>query len=64
MSYYEKTARVVKDLADIDGEFGARHRTPKGHLRIDVGGSLAWLSFFRRYLTSWRAIRKSGSTLG
>ena len=23
-------------------EFGARHRTPKGHLRIDVGGSLAW----------------------
>ena len=42
MAYYEKTARVVKDLADIDGEFGARHRTPKGHLRIDVGGSLAW----------------------
>src|SRR3984893_17773075 len=39
---YEKTVRVVKDLADIDGEFGARHRAPKGHLRIDVGGSLAW----------------------
>src|ERR1700738_1924468 len=41
-AYYEKTIRVVKELADIDSEFGATHRKPKGHLRINVGASLAW----------------------
>ena len=64
MAYYEKTARVVKDLADIDGEFGARHRTPKGICASTSGARWRGMSFFRRYLTSWRAIRTSGSTLG
>jgi len=41
-AYYEKTIRVVKELADIDSEFGATHRKPKDHLRINVGASLAW----------------------
>lgn len=42
MAYYEKTTRLIKELADLDGEFGATQRRPKGHLRVDAGGSLAW----------------------
>src|SRR6267142_4497306 len=47
-AYYEKTIRVVKELADIDSEFGATHRKPKGHLRINVGASLACFFFSSR----------------
>ena len=39
--YYEKTLRIVRDLEDIDGSFNAVRGKPKGHLRIDVGGSTA-----------------------
>lgn len=39
--YYEKTLRIVRDLEDIDSSFNAAPGRPKGHLRIDVGGSTA-----------------------
>jgi DNA-binding transcriptional LysR family regulator len=39
--YYEKTLRIVRDLEDIDSAFNAVPGRPKGHLRIDVGGSTA-----------------------
>jgi DNA-binding transcriptional LysR family regulator len=39
--YYEKTARVLKDLEDIDTGFNAARARPRGHLRIDVGSSVA-----------------------
>lgn len=43
VAYYEKTGRLLKDLGDIDGSFGAAQSRPRGHLRIDAGGSLASL---------------------
>ncbi len=39
--YYEKALRVLIDIEDIDTSFRASCCTPKGHLRIDVGGSTA-----------------------
>ncbi|MEN4918457.1 LysR family transcriptional regulator [Achromobacter spanius] len=39
--YYEKALRIVRDLEDIDSSFSAAPGRPKGHLRIDVGGSTA-----------------------
>lgn len=39
--YYEKTARILKDLEDIDTSFGEARRTPRGQLRIDIGSSTA-----------------------
>lgn len=39
--YYEKSARIVRDLEDIDSSFNAARGTPRGHLRIDIGGSTA-----------------------
>ncbi|MBC3916437.1 LysR family transcriptional regulator [Undibacterium sp. CY18W] len=42
-AYYEKTMRLMKDLDDIDASFGAAQTRPSGHLRIDVGSSLASL---------------------
>lgn len=39
--YYEKAMRVLIDIEDIDTSFRASCCTPKGHLRIDVGGSTA-----------------------
>lgn len=41
MEYYEKVLRVLIDIEDIDTAFRASCCTPKGHLRIDVGGSTA-----------------------
>lgn len=38
MEYYEKALRVLIDIEDIDTAFRASCCTPKGHLRIDVGG--------------------------
>ena len=37
--YYDKALRIVRDLEDIDSSFNAGQGRPKGHLRIDVGGS-------------------------
>ncbi|WP_380178258.1 LysR family transcriptional regulator [Kalamiella sp. sgz302252] len=39
--YYEKTARILRDLDDIDTSFSAVRGQPHGQLRIDVGGSTA-----------------------
>jgi DNA-binding transcriptional LysR family regulator len=55
-AYYEKTGRLLKELGDIDGSFGTERVKPRGHLRIDCGGSTASLllipalpDFLRRY---------------
>ncbi|ELV2843058.1 LysR family transcriptional regulator [Enterobacter cloacae] len=39
--YYEKALRVLIDIEDIDTSFRVSHATPKGHLRVDIGGSTA-----------------------
>ena len=39
--YYAKATRVLRDLEDIDSSFSAVKSHPRGHLRIDVGGSTA-----------------------
>ncbi len=41
MEYYEKALRVLIDIEDIDTSFRVSRATPKGHLRVDVGGSTA-----------------------
>jgi DNA-binding transcriptional LysR family regulator len=39
--YYEKTGLILKELEDVDTSFSAARSKPRGHLRIDVGGSTA-----------------------
>lgn len=39
--YYEKTARILHDLEDIDTSFCTVRSKPRGQLRVDVGGSTA-----------------------
>lgn len=39
--YYAKATRVLRDLEDIDSSFNIARSKPRGHLRIDVGGSTA-----------------------
>lgn len=39
--YYAKVTRILRDLEDIDASFNVVRGNPKGHLRIDVGGSTA-----------------------
>ena len=39
--YYEKALRVLIDIEDIDTSFRVSRATPKGHLRVDIGGSPA-----------------------
>lgn len=39
--YYEKTARVLRDLEDIDTSLNTARSKPRGLLRVDVGGSTA-----------------------
>jgi len=39
--YYDKAMRLLRDLEDIDTSFNLAHGKPRGHLRIDVGGSTA-----------------------
>lgn len=55
-SYYERTARLLRELDDIDTSFSSAQVSPRGHLRIDTGSSLARLviipalpEFHRRY---------------
>ncbi|MFZ6647849.1 LysR substrate-binding domain-containing protein [Undibacterium sp. TJN25] len=55
-AYYEKTARILKELGDVDTSFGAAQSTPRGHLRVDTGSSVASLiiipalpDFLQRY---------------
>lgn len=39
--YYEKTARILKDLEDIDTAFNDARSKPRGQLRVDIGSSTA-----------------------
>ncbi|HWJ93585.1 MAG TPA: LysR substrate-binding domain-containing protein, partial [Telluria sp.] len=39
--YYEKTARVLTDLEEIDSAFNDSRGKPRGRLRIDIGSSTA-----------------------
>ncbi|MFL9671145.1 LysR family transcriptional regulator [Variovorax sp. AB1(2024)] len=39
--YYTKCTRILRDLEDIDASFNLARGKPRGHLRIDVGGSTA-----------------------
>jgi DNA-binding transcriptional LysR family regulator len=39
--YYEKTQRLLKELDDVDASFSAVHSRPRGHLRVDMGSSVA-----------------------
>lgn len=39
--YYAKATRILRDLEDIDSSFNLERGKPRGHLRIDVGGSTA-----------------------
>jgi LysR family transcriptional regulator, regulator for bpeEF and oprC len=55
-AYYEKTMRLLKELDDVDTSFSAAQSRPRGHLRIDMGSSVANLvvipalpEFFARY---------------
>ncbi|WP_377702719.1 LysR family transcriptional regulator [Pseudoduganella sp. UC29_71] len=41
--YYEKTQRLLKELDDVDASFSAAQSRPRGHLRVDVGSSVASL---------------------
>lgn len=40
-AYYERTARILKELEDADGAFNAARGTPRGRLRVDIGSSTA-----------------------
>jgi len=40
-AYYEKTARLLKELDDVDTSFGTVQSRPRGHLRVDTGSSAA-----------------------
>ena len=39
--YYAKSTRILRDLEDIDASFNLARGKPRGHLRVDVGGSTA-----------------------
>jgi len=39
--YYEKTQRLLKELDDVDASFSAAQSRPRGHLRVDMGSSVA-----------------------
>lgn len=39
--YYAKGMRILHDLEDIDASFNLAGGRPRGHLRVDVGGSTA-----------------------
>ncbi len=41
--YYEKTQRLLKELDDVDASFSAAQSRPRGHLRVDMGSSVASL---------------------
>jgi DNA-binding transcriptional LysR family regulator len=39
--YYEKTNLILRNLEDVDTSFNVARSKPRGHLRVDVGGSTA-----------------------
>jgi DNA-binding transcriptional LysR family regulator len=42
-AYYQKTVPLPQELDDIDTGFRAAQNKPRGHLRVDIGASLASL---------------------
>ncbi|SDP39318.1 DNA-binding transcriptional regulator, LysR family [Rhodoferax sp. OV413] len=55
-AYYERTARLLADLDELEASMGNAQTNPQGRLRVDVGSSLASLliipalsTFFDRY---------------
>jgi DNA-binding transcriptional LysR family regulator len=55
-AYYERTARLLNDLDDIEASMTNAQASPSGRLRVDVGASVARLviipalaDFYRRY---------------
>lgn len=55
-AYYERTARLLNDLDDIEASMSNAQATPSGRLRVDVGTSVAGLiiipalpDFYRRF---------------
>lgn len=55
-AYYERTARLLNDLDDIEASMTNAQASPSGRLRVDVGTSVAGLiiipalaEFYRRY---------------
>jgi LysR family transcriptional regulator for bpeEF and oprC len=55
-AYYERTARLLNDLDDIEASMTNAQANPSGRLRVDVGSSIARLiiipalaDFYRRY---------------
>jgi DNA-binding transcriptional LysR family regulator len=41
LEYHAKSGRVLRELEDIDSAFNIARGKPRGHLRVDVGGSTA-----------------------
>lgn len=41
IAYYERTARLLKELDDLDTSFASAKARLRGHLRVDVGSSVA-----------------------
>jgi DNA-binding transcriptional LysR family regulator len=39
--YYENSVRLLKELDDLDASFSAARVRSRGHLRVDVGSSVA-----------------------
>ncbi|MEO5795417.1 MAG: LysR family transcriptional regulator, partial [Rhodoferax sp.] len=55
-AYYERTARLLADLDELEASMGNAQTNPQGRLRVDVGSALASLliipalsGFFQRY---------------
>jgi LysR family transcriptional regulator for bpeEF and oprC len=55
-AYYERTARLIRELEDIDLSFSGDHKKPRGKIRVDIGGLPARMivipalpGFFARY---------------
>ncbi|WP_394791236.1 LysR family transcriptional regulator [Rhodoferax sp.] len=55
-AYYERTARLLADLDELEASMGNAQTNPQGRLRVDVGSSVASLliipalsTFFDRY---------------
>ena len=55
-AYYERTARLLADLDELEASMGNARTNPQGRLRVDVGSSMANLliipalsTFFERY---------------
>ena len=55
-AYYERTARLLNDLDDIEASMSNAQANPSGRLRVDVGSSMARLviipalaGFYQRY---------------